>query len=680
MKPDALRWCCRCVVMVVFVLVGFGVPGVSLGQNLVHKRHYHQQNPPHPTANDPERIQSSREGRYLALPVEDESFTFAVFGDRTGGPPEGVNILADAVRDVNLLEPDLVMTVGDLIQGYNDTPAWLAQKREYKGIMDKLLCPWFPVAGNHDVYYRGENRPFTEHDANYEEHFGPLWYAFKHKNCMFIALYSDEGNPETGEKTFRKPESQRMSPEQYNWLKKTLADGKDMDHIFLFLHHPRWLRGGYGDDWDRVHRMLVEAGNVTAVFAGHIHRMHYAEKDGIEYVTLATVGGGQSGKLPGLGFLHQFNMVTVRKNQIAIASLPVGQVMDVREITPKLQDQAEALMAQSLGLSGGLAVGADGRVDREMRLSYRNTSDLSIEVMLSFESEDGRWVMTPDHVHRTLKPGEVMEPTVRVRRVASDADAAFAFPVVYAQVEMLAEGYRYQLPERQVPVEVKLSDAFLSSGEMVEGAMSFDGKDDYVRLESRAMNLPDGPFTVEGWLYAESFGDRVGFLAKTNGAEYGIFVSKGRPAFSVHLDGAYKSARAERPMLRLKRWTHVAGVFDGREVRLYVDGRLVDSGEASGKRTVNHNLPLLVGADPDGGGVGMSFFDGMIDEVRLSRVARYSGERFKPERRFEDDAQTVVLLHGDREIGPWVIGSGQQTGKTIHGWTENGASVVPVGE
>ena len=49
------------------------------------------------------------------LPVEEDAFTFAVFGDRTGGPADGVKVLAEAVRDANLVEPDLVMTVGDLV-------------------------------------------------------------------------------------------------------------------------------------------------------------------------------------------------------------------------------------------------------------------------------------------------------------------------------------------------------------------------------------------------------------------------------------------------------------------------------------------------------------------------------------------------------------------------------------
>ncbi|MEZ6164979.1 MAG: hypothetical protein R3B67_11140 [Phycisphaerales bacterium] len=47
--------------------------------------------------------------------------------------------------------------------------------------------------------------------------------------------------------------------------------------------------------------MLVEAGNVAAVFAGHIHYMRYdGKRDGIEYVSLTT-GGHQRETVPDAG-------------------------------------------------------------------------------------------------------------------------------------------------------------------------------------------------------------------------------------------------------------------------------------------------------------------------------------------------------------------------------------------
>mgnify|MGYP000400943768 CR=1 FL=1 len=109
---------------------------------------------PHTHDTDPRDRFITNRPSAIELPLTDEqdAFFFVVFGDRTGGPAEGVRVLAQAVEDTNLLKPDLVMTVGDMINGYSPAEPWLAQMREFKGIMDDLDCPWYPVAGNHDIY------------------------------------------------------------------------------------------------------------------------------------------------------------------------------------------------------------------------------------------------------------------------------------------------------------------------------------------------------------------------------------------------------------------------------------------------------------------------------------------------------------------------------------------------
>jgi hypothetical protein len=518
-------------------------PPPPVHDHIGHTRHHHRHNPPHGTTSDPARFVTSREGAPLQLPLEEDAFFFVVFGDRTGGPVDGVAVLADAVRDVNLLEPDLVMTVGDLVQGYTDESRWLEQMREYQAIMDQLLCPWFPVVGNHDVYWRGPEgqRPARENETLYEMHFGPLWYAFEHKNCWFIALFSDEGNPDTGEKNFNKPECQRMSPEQFAWLEETLKKASNADHVFCFLHHPRWLRGGYGDDWDRVHELLVKAGNVSAVFAGHIHHMHYDQRDGIEYVTLATTGGHQGGVVPSAGFLHQFHLVTVRKKQLAIAALPVGEVIDPRDITGPMQQECVALSRQNPKLEANLHLADDGAGSGLVRASWTNTSSRPIEITVFGESRDGRWSIYPDHLHKTVAPGATQTFELELVRPGGSLDASY-WPVdLVAHVEYLTASHRYPLPERRwdIPVDVRLP---MPDRPAVEMALALDGADDYVPVGAQSITLPDGPLTLECWFRADGYGERVGLLSKMQSSDYGIFVSEGRPSFSVFLGAGYVEA------------------------------------------------------------------------------------------------------------------------------------------
>jgi len=413
--------------------------------------------PQHGGQHGADAVETNRDpARFLPLPKGDDAFGFVIFGDRTGGPDSGIEVLKQAVADTNLLDPDLVMTVGDLIQGYNQDAEWLKQMREFRGVMDGLSMRWFPVAGNHDVYYRGPDAPPEEHERNYETHFGPLWYAFEHKGCWFVVLYSDEGDPETGERNFKKPASQKMSPEQLAWLEETLRKAGGAEHVFVFLHHPRWLGRNYGDDWERVHQTLARAGNVSAVFAGHIHRMRYdGERDGIEYFTLATTGGHLSAHIPEAGYLHHFHVVTVRGADVSLAAIPVGAVLDPREITGDLSQQIATLRAGlTLTQTAELQLNADGSFGQELELELTNPCARPIEVTVGLSSADRRWTFQPDHRHAEVGPGERGVFRFSAARDAGPWDADSGQPVWTLGCDYLGEGVRITIPESRGVITV----------------------------------------------------------------------------------------------------------------------------------------------------------------------------------------------------------------------------------
>ena len=613
------------------------------------------------------RMMSDRDGAVLSLPDEDDAFVFAVFGDRTGGDPVGIEVLRQAVSDTNLFEPDLVMTVGDLVQGYNTRPFWMLQMGEFKSVMNDLSMPWFPVAGNHDIYWRGPDRPAREHEGDYEAHFAPLWYAFDHKGCRFIVLYTDEGNPKTDKRSFGDPASQRMSEGQFDWLKETLASAGDKRHVFVFMHHPRWRGGGYGDDWSKVHDVLVEAGNVTAVFAGHVHRLqHDGLIDGIEYLSLATVGGHLRTDLPAGGWLDHVILVTVRDDHATMATVPVGGVMNPRAFTPEHLARVQALRGTAPRVSSTLTC-RDGRPVLEViEISLVNPTTVPVQVDLHLDSTDGRWVFDPDHVHETIDAGEALTLPLHIAHPGM-LDALWGPPRVDATAAFIDGGARWRvpLPSTDVPVQLQL-DAWPER----PASLDVRGAGGLV-VPAKAVQLDDGPITLECWVQPRDLKGRRALVAKTEQSEYALFATDGVPYFAVYLGDEYVSAKAPNA-LKPDVWHHVAGVFDGTEVRLYVDGVKVAATKGRGPRRRN-DLPLIVGADVNGNGQPTSTIDGRIDGVRLSDVVRYSGLRMTPQLRPRLDGATKLLLNMDGRVGDFVPDASTAQ---AHGRLRGGATIV----
>ena len=119
----------------------------------------------------------------------------------------------------------------------------------------------------------------------------------------------------------------------------------------------------------------------------------------------------------------------------------------------------------------------------------------------------------------------------------------------------------------------------------------------------------------------------------------------------------------------MNQWTHLAGVFTGSEVRLYVDGKLIDSKPGKGKRTRNR-LPLFLGADTNESGQATRPFLGKVDEVRLSKGAKYDSD-FTPARRFSPEDDTLLLHHFDRRFGPFLLDHSVSSAKATLGSKSN---------
>ena len=82
-----------------------------------------------------------------------------------------------------------------------------------------------------------------------------------------------------------------------------------------------------------------------------------------------------------MGYLHHFNVVTVRKESVSLATIPVGAVIDPRKFTQEYLDDIDAARRVRPKQAGQpLPMSVDGSVDTEYAVEITNPAKRSLEV------------------------------------------------------------------------------------------------------------------------------------------------------------------------------------------------------------------------------------------------------------------------------------------------------------
>jgi hypothetical protein len=276
------------------------------------------------------------------------------------------------------------------------------------------------------------------------------------------------------------------------------------------------------------------------------------------------------------------------------------------------------------------------------------------------------------HQHLKLAGGETREFGFSYARTSRGYGAGFSVPVVSVVADYLDEGGRVRLPPKAFALEVGLEPLPEEAFEKKENsALKLVGGASAATVPDSVFPLVRGPITVEAWINPRETPEHAGLVSKAEKSGFVLSVKEGVPRFKIHSAGEYRKVEAGAPVGN-GRWTHLAGVYDGEEVRLYIDGSLVAETPAPGEMTAT-SLPLMIGADPDARGRPQMSFDGLIDEVRISDGARYRGAQFDPVKRHRRDGATLLLFHCDQSFGPF-IPSDEPAG--VHGELSGGAAVV----
>ncbi|MBD3155897.1 MAG: signal peptidase I, partial [Candidatus Aenigmarchaeota archaeon] len=150
-------------------------------------------------------------------------------------------------------------------------------------------------------------------------------------------------------------------------------------------------------------------------------------------------------------------------------------------------------------------------------------------------------------------------------------------------------------------------------------SLSFDGVDDYVSIpDDPSLDITDG-ITVEFWIYLRSY-STAGGNGVTKESSYKCGVNSGKKAMLRFIteSGSWGSTVLYgNTDVSLNTWHHIAGTYNSTsgQAKIYLDGLEDGTATFSGKIVAN-DRPLWIGRG------NKPYFDGLIDEVRISNVAK----------------------------------------------------------
>lgn len=210
-----------------------------------------------------------------------------------------------ALDTVNSLEPDFIITGGDLImdalgQSYGRADSLYLL---YQETIKKAEAPVYNTMGNHEIYgiysRAGADPAHPEYgEKMYEKRIGPSYYSFMHKGWKFMVLNSVED-------TKRNKYVGLIDTVQIAWIAQELESTIPETPIVISTHIPfiSVMTQRYGGSTLPNDSSLVvynsspvldlfREHNLKLVLQGHLHVLEDIYYEGVHYITGGAVSGG----------------------------------------------------------------------------------------------------------------------------------------------------------------------------------------------------------------------------------------------------------------------------------------------------------------------------------------------------------------------------------------------------
>lgn len=193
-------------------------------------------------------------------------------------------------------------------------------------------------------------------------------------------------------------------------------------------------------------------------------------------------------------------------------------------------------------------------------------------------------------------------------------------------------------------------------------ALSFDDDGDGVQINSPFSGIQN-VFTIELYFKVnQNFNGRRLFRHRGDYRDVDInFPQNNIISFSFYDVNSTAHEIFSQTQVSLNTWYHLAAIYDGQEMRLYLNGVLESSKSVTANVSWSENYKRTdIGDSPSDTHAEMSF-NGIIDEVRISDIARYGGE-------FTPDINTILYWQFNDGNGTSCI---DESGRNHNGTIQN---------
>ncbi|NTU46671.1 DUF2341 domain-containing protein [Candidatus Roizmanbacteria bacterium] len=156
-------------------------------------------------------------------------------------------------------------------------------------------------------------------------------------------------------------------------------------------------------------------------------------------------------------------------------------------------------------------------------------------------------------------------------------------------------------------------------------SLNFDGSDDYVDMGNPTSLQITNQITLTGWAYITDLANYRPIISKgrtsdvTNRGSFQLYSEEAADQKSSFTLYTTYEKRLESQSITTG-WHNIVGTYDGSTMKIYIDGKLSNSGSMSGS-IKNSSYNVLLGSEKDNAGNLVAKYNNKLDDVRIYNYA-----------------------------------------------------------